>query len=518
MLACGPSASRHGPFALPSMTRRSTHSGSRTGGANGISPAESKNSSPGSGRRFEDARATRAPLISRGAGGAPLISIAIHGFGQRRSRIRMAEPGVAVHVERAGTRTAPSKHARMGHRDLRLFMSACGISTKSSRFSTRRAFRSPRRLRFRCASSRDRRPYTIPCRCADRTSSTRTSSPRSATPSPRPPCRGRTSIGRTRRARTAGSSSSRSPAPTRVTTTGASSSRSPCARRCAARAGNVYLAQTQASCRQGGIAPPDQGGARHVQMHDGDRAGSRRLARRGRSQRRRHGAVVRQDSQSRTNRNEKGDRRRGRRRWVFLMRNTSITGFMLVALCAHDGDRLRRRAGAARPPRPLLRSRATAGFSTRCSQPGWYRTACPFWEPDNKCPRVDDFDVTYSTAKEERAHAHDREPSGRSASRAQIPADRLGALSPRYRDRLQLLRRGHRPRVPQRGDRRRRAHLVSGPPEGERQDRGRDRERASPSPAGQAHRGRERPHREDRLCAADHRGLPAARSSRRRRR
>lgn len=28
-----------------------------------------------------------------------------------------------------------------------------------------------------------------------------------------------------------------------------------------ARAGNVYLAQTQASCRQGGIAQPDQGGS-----------------------------------------------------------------------------------------------------------------------------------------------------------------------------------------------------------------------------------------------------------------
>lgn len=27
-----------------------------------------------------------------------------------------------------------------------------------------------------------------------------------------------------------------------------------------ARAGNVYLAQTQASCRQGGVAPPDHGG------------------------------------------------------------------------------------------------------------------------------------------------------------------------------------------------------------------------------------------------------------------
>ncbi len=34
-------------------------------------------------------------------------------------------------------------------------------------------------------------------------------------------------------------------------------------------------------------------------------------------------------------------------------------------------------------------------------QPGWYRTACPFWTPDNKCPRVDDFDVTYSTSKEQ---------------------------------------------------------------------------------------------------------------------
>jgi regulator of protease activity HflC (stomatin/prohibitin superfamily) len=41
------------------------------------------------------------------------------------------------------------------------------------------------------------------------------------------------------------------------------------------------------------------------------------------------------------------------------------------------------------------------GIQHEVLQPGWYRTACPFWEPDNKCPRVDDFDVTYSTAKED---------------------------------------------------------------------------------------------------------------------
>lgn len=41
------------------------------------------------------------------------------------------------------------------------------------------------------------------------------------------------------------------------------------------------------------------------------------------------------------------------------------------------------------------------GIQHEVLQPGWYRTACPFWTPDAKCPRVDDFDVTYSTSKEQ---------------------------------------------------------------------------------------------------------------------
>jgi regulator of protease activity HflC (stomatin/prohibitin superfamily) len=41
------------------------------------------------------------------------------------------------------------------------------------------------------------------------------------------------------------------------------------------------------------------------------------------------------------------------------------------------------------------------GMQHEVLQPGWYRTACAFWVPSEKCPRVEDFDVTYSTAKEE---------------------------------------------------------------------------------------------------------------------
>jgi regulator of protease activity HflC (stomatin/prohibitin superfamily) len=43
------------------------------------------------------------------------------------------------------------------------------------------------------------------------------------------------------------------------------------------------------------------------------------------------------------------------------------------------------------------------GIQKDVLNPGFVRLACPFWVPENKCPRVDDFDVTYSTAKEEMA-------------------------------------------------------------------------------------------------------------------
>jgi len=76
------------------------------------------------------------------------------------------------------------------------------------------------------------------------------------------------------------------------------------------------------------------------------------------------------------------------------------TGLVLVALASLSlatGC-----AGALVQPghRALFFDPAEAGIQHEVLQPGWYRTACPFWKPDKKCPRVDDFDVTYSTAKE----------------------------------------------------------------------------------------------------------------------
>jgi regulator of protease activity HflC (stomatin/prohibitin superfamily) len=41
------------------------------------------------------------------------------------------------------------------------------------------------------------------------------------------------------------------------------------------------------------------------------------------------------------------------------------------------------------------------GVQHEVLQPGWYKTWCSAAAPAGKCPRVDDFDVTYSTAQEE---------------------------------------------------------------------------------------------------------------------
>jgi regulator of protease activity HflC (stomatin/prohibitin superfamily) len=84
-----------------------------------------------------------------------------------------------------------------------------------------------------------------------------------------------------------------------------------------------------------------------------------------------------------------------------IMRNLSMTGLCLVALSAlTTGTGC---AGALVQPghRALYFDPVNGGIQHEVLQPGWYRTACPFWEADNKCPRVDDFDVTYSTAKED---------------------------------------------------------------------------------------------------------------------
>ena len=60
-------------------------------------------------------------------------------------------------------------------------------------------------------------------------------------------------------------------------------------------------------------------------------------------------------------------------------------------------------AGATIQPghRALYFDPSNGGIQHEVLQPGWKRLACPFWEPDSKCPRVDDFDVTFQTAKEQ---------------------------------------------------------------------------------------------------------------------
>lgn len=98
--------------------------------------------------------------------------------------------------------------------------------------------------------------------------------------------------------------------------------------------------------------------------------------------------------------NEEGDRRTPVVMGV-LMQNRSLTGLCFVALSALGAGT--GCAGALVQPghRGLFFDPVNGGIQHEVLQPGWYRTACPFWQPDNKCPRVDDFDVTYSTAKED---------------------------------------------------------------------------------------------------------------------
>lgn len=84
-----------------------------------------------------------------------------------------------------------------------------------------------------------------------------------------------------------------------------------------------------------------------------------------------------------------------------VMQNLSTIGFWFIALGAlTTGTGC---AGALVQPghRALYFDPGNGGIQHEVLQPGWYRTACNFWEPANKCPRVDDFDVTYSTAKED---------------------------------------------------------------------------------------------------------------------
>lgn len=60
-------------------------------------------------------------------------------------------------------------------------------------------------------------------------------------------------------------------------------------------------------------------------------------------------------------------------------------------------------AGVAIQPghRALYFDPGNGGVQHEVLQPGWYATPCPFWQPGDRCPHVTDFDVTYSTSKEQ---------------------------------------------------------------------------------------------------------------------
>ena len=295
----------------------------------------------------------------------------------------------------------------------------------------------------------------------------------------------RRSTGRTRRARTAGSSSSRSPTPTRATTTGASSSRSACAPRCArARATSTSRRRRRAAGKVAS-SPPDKGAPVMYSCMmeigrdlDGWLDGVDLDA----------VATARRDAPSHRanspNDDKGGDRRERRPPWVSSCVSSRSSACLLHrARRAHHGDRLRRRHRPARPPRALLRS-GQRRDPARGAPAGVVPHRVPLLGAGQQVP----------ARRRLRRHLLDGEGGDARRSRtrgsrstlhlaAQVPAHRLGALPPRHRDRPELLRRGHRPRVPQRGDRRLRAHVVPGPAEEERHDRGRDREGAPPAPA-----------------------------------
>jgi regulator of protease activity HflC (stomatin/prohibitin superfamily) len=79
------------------------------------------------------------------------------------------------------------------------------------------------------------------------------------------------------------------------------------------------------------------------------------------------------------------------------MRTFAIASLSLVALGAATGC-----AGVAIQPghRALYFDPSNGGIQHEVLQPGWYATPCPFWQNGDRCPKVDDFDVTYSTSKE----------------------------------------------------------------------------------------------------------------------
>jgi regulator of protease activity HflC (stomatin/prohibitin superfamily) len=82
------------------------------------------------------------------------------------------------------------------------------------------------------------------------------------------------------------------------------------------------------------------------------------------------------------------------------MRKFSIVGMTFVALSALTmGTGC---AGATINPghRALMFDPGNNGIQPEVIQPGWVRLSCPFWTPDDRCPRVEDYDVTYQTSNE----------------------------------------------------------------------------------------------------------------------
>jgi regulator of protease activity HflC (stomatin/prohibitin superfamily) len=84
-----------------------------------------------------------------------------------------------------------------------------------------------------------------------------------------------------------------------------------------------------------------------------------------------------------------------------VMRSFSTRGSFIIALAGLTiGTGC---AGTVVQPghRGLYFDPTNGGVQHEVLQPGWYKTYCPPHMPEGKCPRIDDFDVTYSTAQEE---------------------------------------------------------------------------------------------------------------------
>ena len=201
------------------------------------------------------------------------------------------------------------------------------------------------------------------------------------------------------------------------------------------------------------------GRARRLSMHDAPRARAGRLAGRGRGPR---SAAAR-------------DRIR-RKEIACPMKTTAIL------LCSDArGGGLRHDDRRARPPRPLLRAewrRPRAHGAAAGPVQARLVLSLLHAEPRRRLRR-DLLDA-------HRGHPHQEQRGAGPGPEAQrhLPAGRLGALSARYRDRLELLRRGHRARVSQRVPRSLRATLVHRAPEEERRHRERSRGRGAPAHGG----------------------------------